>query len=176
MTNDGRRHRPVAGLPFSWARASIAAAATALVIGIPTDILANPVFGREIPVRWWEYPVFGLTVLLTAAWFGIQARPTDRSSGAVPATGAVLAFLAVGCPVCNKLVLLAIGTSGALGFWAPLQPVVAIVSVVLMAGAVVYRWRRRDCGDACGQCDSGAAEGASSSAAPNARSTAESQA
>lgn len=137
--------------PFSWGRALIAAAVTALAIGIPTDIIANPWFGREIPVRWWEYPVFAVTVLLTAAWFGIQARPSDKSSGAVPTAGAVLAFLAVGCPVCNKLVLLAIGASGAMGFWAPLQPVVAAASVVLMTGAVAYRWRRRDCGpEQCG--------------------------
>ena len=134
-------------LPISWGRAIAAAAATALAIGIPTDIIANPLFGREIPVRWWEYPVFAATVLLTAAWFGIQTRPTERSSGAIPTTGAVMAFLAVGCPVCNKLVLATIGVSGAMGFWAPLQPVVAAVSVVLMAGAVAYRWRRRDCAD-----------------------------
>lgn len=136
--------------PFSWGRAGLAALVTALAIGIPTDIIANPIFGREIPVRWWEYPVFGVTILLTAAWFGIQTRPSDRSSGAVPTAGAVMAFLAVGCPVCNKLVLLAIGASGAMGFWAPLQPFVAAASVALMAGAVAYRWRRRDCGDECG--------------------------
>ena len=135
--------------PFSWPRAGVAAAVTALAIGIPTDIIANPLFDREIPVRWWEYPVFALTVLLTAAWFGIQTAPSDKSTGALPTTGAVLAFFAVGCPVCNKLVIAAIGVSGAMGFWAPLQPVVASASVLLMAGAVAYRWRRRDCGDQC---------------------------
>ncbi len=25
-----------------------------VVIGVPTVIIANPWFGREIPVRWWE--------------------------------------------------------------------------------------------------------------------------
>ena len=139
---------PSTTIPFSWGRAAAAGAITALAIGIPTDIIANPIFGREVPVRWWEYPVLVLTALLTAAWFGIQARPTERASGAVPTTGAVLAFLAVGCPVCNKLVLAAIGVSGAMGFWAPLQPIVAAASVVLLAAAVAYRWRRRDCGGA----------------------------
>ncbi len=143
---------PERWIPVSWGRAATVALVTALAIGIPTVIIPNPVFGREIPVRWWEYPVFALTVLLTAAWFGIQTKPTDKSSGALPTTGAVMAFLAVGCPVCNKLVIAAIGVSGALGFWAPLQPLIAVASLVLMAAAVAYRWRRRDCGGVDGTC------------------------
>lgn len=134
---------------FHWGRALVAGLATAAVIGIPTDILANPLFGREIPVRWWEYPVLALTCLLTAAWFGIATRPGDRSSSAPAMSGAALALFAVGCPVCNKVILLAIGTSGALGFWAPLQPVLAVLSLAMLAAAVAYRWKRRDCGPAC---------------------------
>lgn len=132
-----------------WGRAALAAAATLILIGVPTDILANPWFGREIPVRWWEYPVLGATAVLTGLWFGIQMPPKDESSSAPAVSGAALALFAVGCPVCNKVVLLAIGTSGALGFWAPIQPYLAVLSLVLLAAAVAYRWRRRDCGAAC---------------------------
>lgn len=136
---------------FRWGRACAAAVVTALVIGVPTDILANPWFTREIPVRWWEYPILGLTCLLTAAWFGIRTgSPENENSGRPGAYGgAALALFAVGCPVCNKVVLLAIGTSGALGFWQPIQPYLAAVSLLLLAAAVAYRWRRRDCGPAC---------------------------
>lgn len=71
----GRTILPLYGL--------LAAALTVLLIGIPTDIIPNPVFGREVPVRWWEYPVLGATALLTGAWFSIgrgtaQERP-ERS-------------------------------------------------------------------------------------------------
>jgi len=130
-------------------RAVVAGAVTLLVVGVPTDILANPWFGREIPVRWWEYPVLGATVVLTALWFGLQNSRSDRSRTATPAAGVLLTVFAVGCPVCNKLVLVTIGASGALGWWAPLQPILAIVSLALLAGAVLYRWRRRPCGDSC---------------------------
>ncbi|MDN5758188.1 MAG: hypothetical protein L0H59_06585 [Tomitella sp.] len=147
----GRRDARRAGARFHWWRAAAAGIVTVIVIGVPTDIIANPMFSREIPVRWWEYPVLAMTCLLTAAWFGIQtARPEDERSGSKGAMGgAALALFAVGCPVCNKVVLLAIGTSGALGFWAPLQPFLAVVSLLLLAAAVAYRWRRRDCGPAC---------------------------
>lgn len=53
--------------------------------------------------------------------------------------GGFLSFMAVGCPVCNKAVLLLLGTSGALSYWAPLQPMVAIASVVLLAEAALRR-------------------------------------
>jgi len=130
-------------------RAVAAGAVTLLVVGVPTDILVNPWFGREIPVRWWEYPVLGATVVLTALWFGLQNPRSDGSRTATPAAGVMLTVFAVGCPVCNKLVLVTIGASGALGWWAPLQPILALCSLTLLAGAVLYRWRRRICDDSC---------------------------
>lgn len=135
---------------FRWGRATLVGLATVILIGVPTDIVANPWFAREIPVRWWEYPVLAATCLLTAAWFGIQMAGPDDTGGRPGAYGgAALALFAVGCPVCNKVVLLAIGTSGALGFWAPIQPYLAVLSLMLLGASVVYRWRRRACGPAC---------------------------
>ncbi|WP_031938846.1 hypothetical protein [Prescottella defluvii] len=129
-------------------RALAAGAVTLFVVGVPTDIIDTPFFGREVPVRWWEYPVLAATVVLTALWFGIRpgARQT-RPTGAM--AGVMLAVFAVGCPVCNKIVLLAIGTSGALGFWAPLQPVLAVVSLAVLTVAVVLRRRQSLCGPDC---------------------------
>ncbi|MDX2356403.1 hypothetical protein [Dietzia sp. PP-33] len=142
---------------FAPVRSAVAAVGTLLLIGIPTDILPNPLFGREIPVRWWEYPVLAATVLLTAAWFGIRsAREAGTASRvgsdrperpALVTVGVFTAWFAVACPVCNKIVLLLLGTTGALGVWAPLQPWLAALSLALLTGAVVYRWRARPCGD-----------------------------
>lgn len=128
--------------------AVLAAAVTFLVIGLPSDIIPNPVFGREVPVRVWELPVLVATSALTGLWFGLQQRgdETDRSS--VPTLGAAgLAMFAVACPVCNKIVLLALGTSGALGIWAPLQPWLAGLSLTVLLGSVAYAARRRPCAD-----------------------------
>jgi hypothetical protein len=50
----------------------VAALAIALVIGLPTDVIPNPVFGRPVPVTWWSYP----TLLLTALLGGLLAAPT----------------------------------------------------------------------------------------------------
>ncbi|WP_206510566.1 hypothetical protein C5142_12140 [Rhodococcus sp. BGS-1C] len=132
-------------------RGALAAVITVLVVGVPTDIIDTPLFGREVPVRAWELPVLLATALLTAVWFGIDKPAQSERTGTPAALGVVLTFFAVGCPVCNKLVLLAVGTSGALGLWAPIQPILAGVSLTMLAGAVAYRWRKRDCTDTtCG--------------------------
>ncbi len=52
-------------------------------------------------------------------------------------------FLAIGCPLCNKVALVLLGTSGALSVWAPIQPVLGAASLVLLVGTVVWRLRMR---------------------------------
>ena len=51
---------------------------------------------------------------------------TGRPSGPMASIGA---FLAIGCPVCNKIALVLLGTSGAMTVFAPLQPVIGAVSL-----------------------------------------------
>lgn len=126
--------------------ALIATVLTFLLLAIATDIIPNPLFGRDVPVRPWELPVAALTALLTGAWFGLQRKGAEIKLTSL-GPGPLLAFFAIACPVCNKLVLLALGTSGALGLWAPLQPYLAVVSLLLLVGAVGWAWYRRPCAD-----------------------------
>lgn len=51
----------------------------------------------------------------------------------------LLTFFAVGCPVCNKLVLLALGTTGAMKFFEPFQPILAVLSIGLLVWALLRR-------------------------------------
>ncbi len=140
----GRRILPLYGL--------LAALGTLLLIGIPSDIIPTPLFGREVPVRWWEYPVLGATALLTGAWFSIgrtedatcavpEERPAER--GTLMSVSVFVAWFSVACPVCNKIVLLILGTSGAMGIWAPAQPYLAVISLVALTAAVVWKWRTK---------------------------------
>jgi hypothetical protein len=117
------------------------------VIGVPTDVIATPFFTRMTSVRWWDYVVLVITVVLTALWAGIRtSRRVKESSSGVLGTSVVSA-LAVGCPICNKVVVGLLGVSGALSIWAPIQPVLAVLSVAALLAAVIVRWRRRDCTD-----------------------------
>lgn len=127
--------------PRQWAAAVAFAMATALVVGVPTAIVPTPFFGREIPVQWWNYPALALTALLAGLVLGTYRRSGQAAApgGRLGSAGGVLSFFAVGCPVCNKLVLLLLGTGGALSYWAPLQPLVALASLALLAEAALRR-------------------------------------
>ncbi len=59
------------------------------------------------------------------------------------------AFLAIGCPVCNKVALVLLGASGALTIWAPLQPLLGAASLALLAATAAWRFRLRRDGGAC---------------------------
>ncbi|MFG3253699.1 hypothetical protein [Streptomyces sp. NPDC048172] len=143
--------RAVAGWPASrWGVAAGAAVFTALAVGLPTAVIPNPLFTRSVATPWWGYPVLAVTAALAGVLLATYVR-TGRRQEAVRGeairgdgsrlgtVGGLLGFFAVGCPVCNKLVLLALGTSGALNVWQPVQPLLAVASLALLAVAVVRR-------------------------------------
>lgn len=123
-----------------WLFAVLGGLTTFLAIGLPTDLIGNPVFGRAIEPTPWAMPVLVVTSVLAGLLLGtyVDARPFDRAakSGSV---GGLLAYFAVGCPVCNKLVLLALGTTGAVNYFEPVQPYLAALGVVALAYALHKR-------------------------------------
>lgn len=130
-----------------WVTAVVAAVVVALLVGLPTDVIPNPVFGRPVPVTWWSYPTLALTAVLgglLAATYVRERVPTTTADAPARRGGiaGMLAFFAVGCPVCNKIVVLALGTTGAMRWFPPLQHLLAVASIVLMA--IALRGRLRD--------------------------------
>ncbi|MDO5722767.1 MAG: hypothetical protein Q4P06_09565 [Actinomycetaceae bacterium] len=114
---------------------------TALFLTLPTSILPNPIFAREVPIRWWEYPVVAVTCALTWAWFMVQTPPRQPEHHGRLLTALTVTLFAVACPVCNKIVLLTIGAAGALSTWAPLQPYLALATLIALALALGLRIR-----------------------------------
>ncbi len=129
---------------------SSAGAAAAIAIGIPTGIIQTEFYARMTPVLWWNYPVWALSSLLTgllvATYVRDPAIPVPATEGGKTILGNMLSLFAVGCPICNKLVVMAIGVSGALNWFAPIQPVLAVGSLGLLSYAV---WARRLAARAC---------------------------
>jgi hypothetical protein len=115
---------------------------TLLVVGLPTAVIANPWFTRMTPTRPQDYVFLGLTVLLAAAIGASYALPSACSLQEGKLTGGgLLSVLAVGCPVCNKVVVLLLGASGAVAYFEPVQPVLALASIALLGVALVFRLR-----------------------------------
>ena len=134
-----------------WTTAAVASLLVSLAIGIPTDVIPNPVFGRPVDITWWSYPILAVTAVLAGLLTATYVRSTDASAsdeldrpGTVGGLGGLLSFFAVGCPTCNKLVVVAIGTTGALDWFAPAQPILAVGSIGLLAWALRRRLRDAD--------------------------------
>ena len=53
----------------------------------------------------------------------------------------MLGFLAIGCPVCNKLIVALLGVSGAMDYFAPAQPFLGALGMLVLGVALGYRIR-----------------------------------
>ncbi|MGB3375616.1 MAG: hypothetical protein WBA87_10815 [Microbacterium sp.] len=130
-----------------------------LVIGFVTVLIPNNLFARDIPPVWWNYPVWIITSALSGMLLATYVNPSratsrtdqtrddereaasSRRTGRLGMAGGILAWFAVGCPVCNKIALLALGYSGAITWFAPVQPFLAVAALALTAVALVWRLR-----------------------------------
>ncbi len=129
-----------------WVVAALAGGMAGLAIGVPTGVVRTSLYTRMTPVTWWDYPVWALSAVLVgltaATYVRVGAAPhtgPDPSRRTMGAT--LLATFAIGCPICNKLVVALIGVSGALSYWAPLQPILGVLSVGVLAAGLAVRLR-----------------------------------
>jgi hypothetical protein len=144
----------------AWTLASL------LAYGVVAAIIPNPVFGRQLPpepfaIAIWvlSAPLLGIVgatytapmpaAVLQPVPLGALDTTGERRTSTLGTLGSLGAFLAIGCPICNKLALLLLGTSGAIAVYAPLQPVLGAASLVLLAVTAAWRLRIRARGGAC---------------------------
>ena len=133
-----------------WWFAVATAAVTVVVVAVVTAMIPTAWFTRDVPTTAWAWPVLivssVLAGLVAATYVARKDSETGSRGGAVGLTGTIVTFFAVGCPVCNKLVLLALGYAGALQYFEPLQPYLAGGSIALLVAALAMRVRReRSC-------------------------------
>ncbi|MYB86262.1 MAG: hypothetical protein F4X85_03465 [Acidimicrobiaceae bacterium] len=124
-----------------------------MLIAVPSDLIDTPIFGRPVEVRWIDYVILAVASALIGLIFAIRPEPADPVDTAVSEElavtvdrqgtrtiwGGFVSFLAVGCPVCNQAVVALVGVSGALSWWAPVQPFIGLLAV----GLLLYTLRKR---------------------------------
>ena len=141
-----------------WTVAIAATAGSLLLLGIPTAVIPNPLFVRMTPTETFNVVVWLGSAPLIGLLIATYVRPPrlmlagmSGEPGAGRATLAgIAAYLAIGCPICNKVVVAALGVSGALGYFAPLQPIIGAASIGLLGATLV--WRLRDRARRCERC------------------------
>jgi len=133
-----------------WIAAAIASGGALVVLGIPTAMIPNPVFARQIDAPGWTYPSLVVTAVLAGLLLATYVRAEAVAGGPTVdeatqeearsfTAGGLLAFFAIGCPTCNKLVLLALGSSGAITWFEPVQPVLAAGGIAVLLWALRRR-------------------------------------
>ncbi len=151
---------------LSWT--ALWAIVAGLAYGLVTAIIPNPVFGRSVapePFAIWTWlvsaPLMGLVlatytaprpssrIVMLTALTPVEEERVERRSSTVGSLASFGTFLAIGCPLCNKVALLLLGASGAMSVWAPIQPWVAVASLAMLTATVVWRLRLRVGGVAC---------------------------
>lgn len=129
-----------------WIVALAVAVGTTLVIALGTAMIPNPIIVRSVPTTTWAWPALIVTAVLSGLLFATYVRTGDAPEEDVNKMGLLggfLTFIAVGCPVCNKIALLALGYTGALQWFAPVQPFIGVFGIALL----LYALDRRLAGD-----------------------------
>lgn len=134
-----------------WLVAALATAGSLLALGVPSAVIPNPFFVRMTPTETFNLLVWLTSAPLIGLLVATYVRPPthplahrrDEPGAGRTTIGSVGAYLAIGCPICNKVVVAAMGVSGALSIFAPLQPLIGAASVALLGATLAWRLRAR---------------------------------
>ena len=134
-----------------WGLSALFTLSAALLIGLPTVLIPNPFFTRMTPTSLQDYVIWGISIALIGPVMALailyptirKTAPSDPSltGGGRVLAGTLLSFFAVGCPICNKLVVLLLGLGGAMTIFNPLRPFLGIASIILLVVTLVLRVR-----------------------------------
>lgn len=117
---------------------SISALAIFAAFGIITVLLPNDTFIRMTPVYFYDYIFLILTSVLSGTYIGLWYYTKKAQAKCnYAATGGVMGgFFSFGCAICNKLLILLLGLSGVAAYFMPIQPVLGVISLILLSYAV----------------------------------------
>ena len=117
------------------------------VFGIATVLIKNPFFIRMTPVYWYDYVFLVLTALLSGAYTGLwhynknNQKNINSKCDYAATGGAVGGFFSFGCAICNKLLIWILGLSGVIAYFIPFQPILGVISVILLSYTVYLQWK-----------------------------------
>lgn len=143
--------------PRFWIVAALGTLVSLMILGVPSAVIPNPLFIRMTPTEpfnvavWLQSaPLAGLLLATYLARDGSRADVHADAGTRRLTLGGVGAYLAIGCPICNKVIVAVLGVSGALDVFAPVQPLIGAASVALLAATLFWRLRMRARG--CTRC------------------------
>jgi len=133
-------------IPPVTARGLALGAATAagmfVLLGSVAALWTNPFFIRMTPTSGFEITLLAVQSLLAGVYVGL---PRSSCGKRTAGTGAVVGFLGIACPICNKLLVLLVGNALLLQYFEPVRIYVALGGALLLAAAVWLKLARPGC-------------------------------
>lgn len=124
------------------AQGAAVAAAMFVALGTVAALWSNPLFMRMTPTSGFEIALLLLQSILAGVYVALPQSPCGkRTAGA----GAIIGFLGIACPVCNKVLVLLIGGALLLEYFEPLRLYVALGGAALLVVAVWLKLSRPEC-------------------------------
>jgi len=109
------------------------------LLGTVAALWENPIFIRMIPADGWETGLLAILSVISGLYVVIR-RPFCSNKAAN--TGGIVGFIAVACPICNKILMLVFGGELLLSYFDPIRIHVALIGVILTLWAVSVEWRK----------------------------------
>ncbi len=135
-----------------WSFSALYTAGSSVLLGVPTLLIPNHLFSRTVPTSPQDYAIWIVSALLLGpllalmTLYPMQSQRAAQGKGSVVGSGrafggALLSFFSVGCPVCNKVVVLLLGLGGAMTIFNPLRPFLGLASIVPLSITLFLRLR-----------------------------------
>ena len=114
------------------------------LFGIPTAVISNSFFIRMIPTTFLDYFFLTSSSILLGAYIGVHyyKKNTVKKCNTIATTGSIGSFLAFGCPICNKLLVLLFGATALMTYFEPYRSVLGFMSIGLLSGVLYWRIKR----------------------------------
>ncbi|PIN81890.1 hypothetical protein COV11_00860 [Candidatus Woesearchaeota archaeon CG10_big_fil_rev_8_21_14_0_10_30_7] len=112
-----------------------------LLFGIITSIIPTSLFIRMTRVTLLDWFFLSLSSILIGTYVSVHLykKKTTKNCNMIATTGGIGSFFAFACPICNKLLVLLVGTTALMTYFEPYQPILGFASNGLLAGALYWR-------------------------------------
>lgn len=113
-----------------------------LLFGIPTALIPNPIipYVRMIPPTFLDYAFLLVVSGLLAFYLSFSNQPqTNLPVGVASVAG----FISFACPICNYLLVAALGFPFVLSTIEPLRPFLGIVSIMIFLLFFYFQWSKK---------------------------------
>lgn len=123
-----------------WIRSLVYALGLFAGMGTLTALWSNPIFIRMTPVISGDFVILAGESILLGLYLGIRAPSCGIKKASI---GGILGFLGFGCSLCNKLLLMAVGSTMLLNYFEPVRQYIGWIGLAVLAVALYAKFTRR---------------------------------